>query len=327
MIYTEKETVFNELLDYFPLKIKSALGKISKRVVHNITEIRFRSGRPVSLTLNSENVYISKDGDICFLLQNGLLRISEDEMEQVFANICEHSVYAFAEQIKEGFISVKNGCRVGIAGTAVYDNNVLTGFKNISSLNFRIAAEYPDSAMSIVNNIKGGLIIAGPPSSGKTTLLRDVVRLVSYGIHTDRKRVALIDSRGEVAAVRGNVPTNDIGPLTDVITSCEKSKGVEIALRTLNPEIIAFDEISSIQEVKMLEQGFFSGVDIITTVHLSSLQEIHKRTAAVELIMRGIVENICFLSGFSNSPQIIKAEEIIDKSFNALANNKEFLVV
>ena len=277
------------------------------KIIDNLTEIRLRSVRPVTLTVNGQNLFLSNSGNICYLYQNGLSTLTTEEIADTFSAICDYSVYAFSEQIKEGFVTLKNGCRIGISGTAVYENGEFARFKNISSLNFRIAKEFKDSALLIVKEINGGMLIAGPPSSGKTTLLRDAVRLLSVGTATERKRIALIDSRNEVAAVSGAEPKMDIGPLTDVLTSLEKSKGIEIALRTLNPEIIAFDEITDPKEAKALVSGFFTGVDLLSTVHVGSIDELYKREPINMLIKSGAVKKIAFIEHLGAKPIIISA--------------------
>ena len=296
-----------EVITYLPKRLQCLLRVLPPKIIDNLTEIRLRSGRPVTLTVNGQNLFLSNSGNICYLYQNGLLTITTEEIADTFSAICDYSVYAFSEQIKEGFVTLKNGCRIGISGTAVYENGEFARFKNISSLNFRIAKEFKDSALLIVKEINGGMLIAGPPSSGKTTLLRDAIRLLSVGTATERKRIALIDSRNEVAAVSGAEPKMDIGPLTDVLTSLEKVKGIEIALRTLNPDIIACDEITDPKEAKALVSGFFTGVDLLSTVHVGSIDELYKREPINIIIKSGAVKKIAFIEHLGAKPIIISA--------------------
>lgn len=303
MISKNKYEVFKELLDYFPTNIAEILSKLPTRAVFSASEIRMRTGRPLALTVDGENVFVSVTGTLCHLQQQGLYNVTVDDMHTVFRNMCESSVYAYAEQIKSGYITLKNGCRAGLAASAVFEDGRISGFRSISSINIRIATEYKGCALPIAQFLDKGLLIAGPPSSGKTTLLRDAVRLVSNGALTERKRVAVVDSRGEIAAVSGGVPQNDVGPLTDVISGTGKAEGIEIALRTLNPQVIAFDEIFTEKEADEVIKCFFTGAEVFTTVHLGSLEELKDRSAAAKVLKSGAIKRICFISKVGAEPQ------------------------
>lgn len=302
----EQYANFYVVLDYLPNHIKKMLSALPQTTVKNTAEIRLRVGRPLSLTVKGENIFISNSGNACFLYQHGLFTITQSDVDETFKRMCEYSIYAYSEQINKGYITLKNGCRAGLAASAKYENGKISGFKSISSINIRIAGEYKDCAMPIVDKLCDGLIIAGPPSSGKTTILRDAVRLISCGKCCRQKRVAVIDSRGEIASVVGGEPQYDVGPLTDVLSWCSKSYGIETAIRTLNPEIIAFDEIATEQEADEVISGFFAGAEVITTVHAGSVDELFKRKAALKLIESGVVKNAVFLSGVGN--QIISVD-------------------
>lgn len=294
-----------EVITYLPERLRVLLNNLPLKIIDNLTEIRLRALRPVTLTVNGQNLFLSNSGNVCYLFQNGLFSLTSEEINETFTVACDYSVYAFQEQIKEGFITLKNGCRVGFSGTAVYENEKFIRFKNISSMNFRIAKEYKNCALDLVEEINGGMLIAGPPLSGKTTILRDLVRLISTGIRTERKRIALIDSRNEIAAVKSGEPQMDIGPLTDVLTSVEKLKGIDIALRTLSPEIIAFDEITDPLEAKAVSQGFFTGVQLLSTVHAGSIDELYKREPIFILTKIGAVKKIAFIEHLNAKPIII----------------------
>ncbi len=319
------ETIMT-VCDYLPRDIKNIIKDLPLRVMNDMTEIRLRAKRPLGLTLKGENVFLSKNGQVCHLWQQGLYEVTEQEVTECFNMMCDRSVYAFADQIKQGFITLKNGCRAGLAASAVYENGILSGFSKLSSINIRIAAEYKGCAIPLTKYLSSGLLIAGPPSSGKTTVLRDAVRLISDGIGTNRKRVAVIDSRGEIAAVSNGIPQNDVGILTDVISGVDKREGIEIALRTLNPEVIAFDEIGNIKESKAVCSGLFSGAYTVCTVHAGSVKEILHRDSARLLIESGAVEHIAFLPSIGAEPIVLSAEEIIENSNQAEVKRGAFSV-
>ncbi len=310
MTVNEKEKAVISITDYFPQKLKSIITSFPKRVLMGISEIRLRTGRPLQLTLDGENVFISQKGQICYLSQQGLYTVNRQEMDEIFNRMCEHSVYAYTEQIKQGYISLKNGCRVGLAASAVYENGELHNFCSVSSMNIRIATEYIGCARGITQYLKESVLIFGPPSAGKTTLLRDAVRTVSSGDGTHRRRVAVVDTRGEIAAVNQGVPDNDVGPLTDVITGCEKAKGIEIALRTLNPEVIAFDEIGNIAESQEVIRCFNSGTDVFLTLHAGSVDELLKREEQLGIFKTGAIKYAVFKSKPTDEPTVFCVERV-----------------
>ena len=303
-----KFQVVKETAEYFPLNLKQLICNLPQKTLNSITEIRLRADRPLSITLNGENVFLAKAGHICYLSQHGLYVPTKQELEEIFINMCEHSVYAYAEQIKHGYINLKNGCRAGLAASAVYENGKIKNFSHISSINIRIAAEVLGCALPIANVLNGGLLIAGPPSSGKTTLLRDAVRLISSGISTVRRRVAVIDTRGEIAATDNGVPTLDLGALTDVISGCEKSEGIKIALRTLNPQVIAFDELADLDEVKAVAECFHAGCDALCTLHIGSVEELLEREVSRTLLQSRVIKNVAFLSAVGEPIEAFSVE-------------------
>ncbi len=308
MEYEKRIIMLDSTADCLPEGIRQLIKKLSLKTKSRITEIRLRAGKPLVLTMGNESVFVSKEGNICYLFQHGLYFVSADEVKETFKSICDYSVYAYSQQIKSGYITLKNGCRAGFAASAVYENGKLLSFTSVSSINIRIAGEYIGCAIPLLKYLQKGLIIAGPPAAGKTTLLRDCVRLVSNGLGTARRRVAVVDTRGEIASVNKAVPQNDVGLFTDIITGCEKAEGIEIALRTLNPEIIAFDEIGSDDESRIVIKSFFSGVNLLTTVHLGSIDEIKSRPAAYELINSCVVSYVCFTE-YAGAP--LKIYEVI----------------
>lgn len=283
-----------EILKYFPNMIYCLLKKEFDKedVFNNLQEIRLHSNRPIILKFRDSDIVINYIVNQCEILQ-------------ILEKICNNSIYAYKNQICNGFITVKGGHRVGITGTAVVENNNVINIKNINSLNFRIAREIKGASNKILseiidkkNNTIYNTLIVSPPGKGKTTILRDTIRRISDGIEEldfKGKMCGVVDERGEIAAIYQGIPQNDIGIRTDVIENISKSKGIKMLIRSMAPEIIACDEIGSKEDIEAIEDAFLSGVKGIFTMHGRTLEEIKNNPEIDYLIETKKLEKIIFI--------------------------------
>ena len=282
------DSSLSNLLYALPPKIKGALFNLSPTAQQNIAEIRLRKNLPLTLTVLGETVFLKNDGQTRFELCDGLVYVNEDDINECFRLLCNDSVFAHEKELKHGFIIMRNGCRAGVCGRLSEK-----GFmQDITSINLRISRQIKGCANELVARYNGGgLLIAGPPGSGKTTILRDFIRQLSSGKTGRINRVSVIDSRGEISG--GGLL--DLGPAADILQAEEKARGVEIALRTMFPDYIAFDEIGSLEELSAVSQCFLSGVKIVTTAHIETLFDLKNRNITHELLKSGAIEQIAVL--------------------------------
>ena len=287
----------DKILRYFPIEIYKVLKNAIiqnpyAKIEENLQEIRIRINRPILLKLKNIDILIE-------------YIVTEKEIMQIVERICENSIYAYKNQISEGFITVNGGHRIGITGTAVIEQGKIINIKYISSLNFRIAREIKGASNKLLkeiinqeeNNIYNTLIVS-PPGKGKTTILRDAIRQISNGIkeiNFKGKTCGVVDERGELAACFRGIPQNDIGIRTDVIENVSKSQGIRMLIRSMSPQVIACDEIGSKEDVQAIKYAFTSGVKGIFTMHGGNLQDIKRNPDIDDLIKLGIIEKIFIL--------------------------------
>lgn len=304
----ESKSKLKELLKYLPEKVRLGISALSEHTKDNIREIRLKAGKPVILTLENGSVYLSSDGNICFLRQHGLMYCTAEDIEETFSSLCRYSVYAYKETLKKGYIPLENGCRAGVCGTFIYENGSISSVTSVNSLNIRISHEIIGVAEDFYPYIYNGCLIFGPPASGKTTFLRDAVRLVSTGKYYKSKRTVLIDTKGEIAAVSGGIPENDVGDNTDVLNLTEKRDGILTALSVLNPEIIAFDEIMTLDEAEAVKFSYGCGAYVLTTVHAGSKNEAEERTVCKDLLKSGIFKYAIYLKNVGARPSVYSVD-------------------
>ena len=251
------------IIEYFSKNIKNALLEEEFLNIHSaVEEIRLRVNRPIILKTNSTNKILKY-----------IVRI-EDILETL-EKVCENSIYAYQNQISNGFITIKGGHRVGISGSTVIENGKVINIKYIQGLNFRIAREIIGASNDMMkyiisNNDICNTLIVSPPGAGKTTLLRDIIRNLSNGIETiifNGCKVGVVDERGEIAAMYKGMPQNDIGVQTDVMENTSKSLGMKMLIRSMSPEVIACDEIGSKEDIDAIIYAVCSGVKGIFTAH------------------------------------------------------------
>ena len=255
-------------------------------------------------------MFVLENGQISFCLTRGLLKTEASELAESFKLLCKSSVYAHTEELKKGYIRLRGGNRAGVCGTLNENGNM----SDISSVNIRIAHEIRGAANDIVRAYKpGGLLIAGPPGSGKTTVLRDLIRQLAGGVCGKIYRIAVIDSRGEISGSFDGKCGNDLGAGSDVLLMADKAAGIEMAVRTMFPDIVAFDEIGNEDELRRVSESFCSGVDIITTAHVGGISDLKRRRITAALIGSGAVASIALLPEIhGGTVKIISAEELND---------------
>ena len=284
-------TGIETVLEYIPYNIKKLVQQI--QLQNEIEEIRLRANKPLCIKT-------SKGTEVIEYI------VSQQEILQTFEKICENSVYSYRKQICDGYITIRGGNRVGIVGSAVVDNGQVININYISSLNFRIAREKLGCSNKIIEDIVNieqntiyNTLIISPPGCGKTTLLRDIIRNISNGINDlnfKGKTVGIVDERGEIAAMYKGIPQNDIGIRSDVIDNMPKPEAMRILVRSMSPDVVACDEIGSMEDVKAIDYAMCSGVKGIFTAHGKDIEEVNKNSEISKLLQKKVFERIIKLN-------------------------------
>jgi len=264
----KKKSNIIEVCNYLNQAVSDVLLSLTDAESEKLSEIRIKAELPVILIFTDSKQFITKTGRMTEIYSDNLLCLSRDELDRCFCRMCEYSVHSHSQSIAKGFISLKNGCRVGVYGTAVIHDGKVQTIRDIRGMNIRISGEFDDCAeeifnMCFVDGVKN-TIICGPPSSGKTTILKGLCRILSDSC---QKKLAVIDERYEMSS-------SYLGYFTDVLSDYPKQIGIEIAVRTLSPDIIIFDELGNANEVNCVTDALNSGVKFITSIHCKNENEL-----------------------------------------------------
>lgn len=328
-----------DLLQLFP-ENKRPFWKKTASQQDLIEEIRLRAGKPICIRKGGREWHLDAqgnflDGQLSALKgqsntlggqysalagQSNAYCVDEGEMDAMLQHICHYSLYAFEDELKQGFITVAGGHRIGLAGQAVLnDDGSVRTMKHIYYMNIRISHQIKGAADSVMpclyqgNTIKNTLIIS-PPGCGKTTLLRDMVRQISDGSREHPGLcVGLVDERSEIAGSYLGHPQNDVGLRTDVLDACPKVKGMLMLLRSMAPKVIAVDELGGEEDMKALHVAASCGSKMLATVHGEDIEDAAERLGREEFTQRGLFDLFLVLSRKEGVPvisRILKREEI-----------------
>ena len=267
--------VKDRILEYLPFSVSREIRRmLSSRVggLHSLGEIRLCIGRGSSVKSHGERLFLR-------------IVVDDADMRTTVNKLCDGAVYAHRDTLADGFISIDGGVRVGVCGNARYESDRLVGVTDISSLVFRIPCaecNFTDKLYSAFLDAERGMLIYAPPGGGKTTALRALVSAISTG--KESKTVAVVDERCEFFLN----DCYDSG--VHLLRGYKRGIGIEIALRTLSPDVIAVDEIGARAECEQMLDSLNSGVPIIATAHAKSLEELGKRGTLAPFFDRGIFD-------------------------------------
>ncbi len=301
-------------ISVLPLEIYEVLSKIPEDLSFKITAVRIRVDKPVVLEAGASQYFVTRYGQIITINRCDTLSLNRDEVCDCYLSVCEYSIHSYSDDIKKGFITVNGGHRVGICGSAVMKNGEISTVIDITSLSIRIARQIVGIGDSFVQRVfDSGLcstLIIGEPSSGKTTLLRDVTRILGSGKFTQCKSVSVIDERGEIAGVFSGRILNDLGIKSDVLDGYPKPQGIEIATRTLSPDIIVCDELGCQQEITAITNAVNCGVKFIASCHAKNIDELLNKDTIKKLLKSGVFDKIVVLGSKENPGLIEKVIEV-----------------
>lgn len=299
-----------EILHIFPDFMRAEWDKVAERA-DKLQEIRLRVNQPVTVLMDNEEWFLTTKGE---LVKDASYAIysHEKELEAVLAHVCHYSVYAFADEIRQGFMTIPGGHRIGLSGQVILENREqIRNIKYIRYLNIRIAHEVKgvsDETLPYLYQDGAFLntLIISPPCCGKTTMLRDLVRNASQGNPYGKGRnVGLVDERSEIAGSFLGVPQNDIGMRTDVMDACPKREGMMMLIRSMAPDILAVDEIGSVGDVEAMQQAIRCGCKMLATIHGFSLQEVCEKEYMKDVVRERLFDRYLLLGKKNNKCIVI----------------------
>lgn len=273
---TRENGRFSLAAQYLPPRLRLCAMALAEAEKAGTEELRLRVGRPMSV--------LTQDGE-----HELNEMVTSGDLDTLCSQATSYSRYA-SETLREGYVSGAGGCRIGFCGTTVQKNGQITYIKNLSSAVIRIAGERRGIAAPLLSELRtetsvNDTLILSPPGGGKTTLLRDLIRLLSDGdLKHPPLRIALIDERSEIAAVADGVPQMDVGVHTDVMDACPKAEGISMVLRAMRPNVIAVDEITVPADILAMTAAANCGVKLLATIHALDVTELRQKPLYAKLL-------------------------------------------
>lgn len=303
-----------------PQHVREKIQQLPVSVQEVLEEIRLRRGFPVEIVSGGHSSFVTERGGLTKNPRDGWL-FSESSADLLLNLISQHSLYALEEELRRGYVTVTGGHRVGISGKALTEKGEVRGMKDISSFNIRIAREKKGVAIPILpfliseGNVLNTLIVS-PPQCGKTTLLRDLARIISYGNpHLSGKKVAIVDERSEIAGCVRGVPQKDVGVRTDVLDACPKAEGMMMMVRSMSPDVLITDEIGRREDAEAVQEVINSGVVLLASAHGRDIEEIKRRPVLSAILQMNVFRRYVVLSRRQGAGTV---ESIFDENLSCL---------
>lgn len=306
---------YNQAIKALSGSLYMILKEVPEEIQKNVREICIRTEKPVIFMCTNDYLFLRKDGKLTRNLNLPLKIASQRELEESLKTMCKDSVYSYTNEIKNGFLTLKGGHRVGLCGTAVMEDEKIVNVRDISTLSVRIARQMRNSAdelLSSINNKFNGIILAGIPASGKTTILRELARKLSLL----GEKVSVIDERNEFSGTYAGLAQNDLG-FCDILNGYPKAEGLTQAIRTLSPNVIVCDEIGTERDIQAIRQAVHAGVKLIVSVHAGSIDDFSKRKHCMDILNTEAFDVLAMMWGRTKPgviSQIYKVGANVDKT-------------
>ncbi|MED1205167.1 stage III sporulation protein AA [Heyndrickxia acidicola] len=302
----------DNILAILPHSISEMIHRLPDNNLEKLEEVRLRINRPIELMAGGNSFFLP-------------YRLQEKDAEQFLDKLANYSFYTLEEELKKGYITVEGGHRVGLAGKVILEEGHVKAIRNVSSFNIRIAREKIGAALPLVPQLFKSrwrhTMIIGAPQTGKTTVLRDLARIVSSGIPEKKippLKVGIVDERSEIAGCVRGVPQLHFGPRLDVLDACPKAEGMMMLIRSMSPDVLIVDEIGREEDSQAIMEAVNAGVTLIMTTHGHSYEDLHKRPILRKIIQESVFERFIELTR-SNGPGTI--HRIYDEKGNGIPLN------
>ncbi len=304
----------DEIIHFFPGHIREMLEQ-AEIDFEQLQEIRLRVHKPFLLRLGGVEYFLSGQGEV-LKEPEGAWNVTQKELRETMELVGKYSLYAYEDELKQGYLTLQGGHRMGVSGKAVLEGDKVKSIRYISCLNLRLSHQIIGCGDKVLpflydeTGLKHTLIIS-PPRGGKTTLLRDLVRQISNGTKGLKgSTVGVVDERSEICGCFQGIPANDVGIRTDVMDACPKAEGMMMLIRSMAPEVLAVDEIGREEDIRAMETALFCGCRLLATVHGSSLEDIRSKPLLKRLVEEEIFERYVIM-GYGMGPGMVR--KILDE--------------
>jgi stage III sporulation protein AA len=268
------ESVFSML----PKKVAEVVRRLPPTIVEEMEEIRLRTFRPVEVCTRGNPYFLP-------------YTFTDEDAEHLINRLSNHSFYTLEEELKRGYITIEGGHRVGLAGKVILEQGMVKGLRQLSSFNIRIARQKIGVGEPLIPFLFDGTwrhtMIIGSPQTGKTTLLRDLARIISSGYEPfgiPAMKVGIVDERSEIAGCLRGIPQLDFGYRVDVLDGCPKAEGMMMMIRSMSPDVLIVDEIGREEDGKAIMEAMNAGITLLTTTHGKNLEDIQKRPILQQIL-------------------------------------------